>query len=67
MTTPRRHPPRLRLDVASLVLLVIGLVFGVFSYWLVDVRGENILVMAPALVTAAMGAAHLLKKQAPRI
>lgn len=67
MTTLRRHAPRLRLDVASLVLLLIGLVFGVISYWLIDAREVNVLVIVPSIVAVTVGAMNLMKRQAPRL
>lgn len=55
-----------RLDVASLALLLIGLVFAVISYWLVQDRGYNVLIMVPSIVSATTGALHITKREARR-
>lgn len=57
---------RRRLDTASLLLLLIGLGFGVFAYWLVTDHGLNPLVLAPAVVAATIGATHITKREADR-
>jgi len=62
----RAHRARRRLDVASLALLVIGLVFGGLSYWLVADHGLNALIVVPSIVAAATGAAHITKREASR-
>lgn len=66
MTTKHKHPSRRRLDVASLTLMLIGLIFGVFSYWLITVQDFNVLISIPSIVAATTGAAHLTKREAPR-
>jgi len=62
----RAHRARRRLDAASLALLVIGLVFGGLSYWLVADHGLNALIVVPSIVAAATGAAHITKREASR-
>jgi len=57
---------RRRLDVASLVLLAIGLVFGGLSGWLVTNHGLNALIIIPSLVAVAVGATHITKREASR-
>ena len=57
---------RRRLDAASLALLVIGIVFGGLSCWLVANRGLNALIIGPSIVAVATGATHLTKREASR-
>ena len=66
--THSRRPQRgqRRLDVASLLLLLVGLSSGCFSYWLVTAREVNVLVIVPSIVAATIGALHIRKQQAPR-
>ena len=66
MTTMSNHRPHRRLDIPSLVLLVIGLVFGAVSYWLVTDRGLNPLIIAPSIVAATLGLTHITKHEATR-
>jgi ribose/xylose/arabinose/galactoside ABC-type transport system permease subunit len=66
MTTTRSTVALRRLDVASLALLLIGLVFGVFSYWLITAEELSPLVIVPSMVAAIFGATHLVKREAPR-
>lgn len=63
MHSPRSHR---RLDLAGLALLLIGLVFGVISYWLVMDRGLNPLIIVPSIVAATTGASHITKREASR-
>lgn len=65
MTTHSQHARR-RLDVASLALLLLGLVSAAFAYWLVADHGQNPLILAPSIVAATVGASHITKRQAPR-
>lgn len=57
---------RRRLDVASLFLLLVGLVGGAFSYWLVTAEHFNVLVIVPSIASVTLSAAHLTKREAPR-
>ncbi|GEM_PF-3289468 len=66
MTTTHSHRVHRRLDVASLTLLLIGLVSGVFSYWLITYNGVNALVIIPSIVAITIGATHITKREAPR-
>ncbi|NKU55005.1 hypothetical protein GS881_15775 [Rhodococcus hoagii] len=66
MTTTAKREPRRRLDVANLVLLVIGVIFAVVSYCLVTYADTNVLVIAPSIVAITMGATHLVKREVPR-
>jgi Na+/H+-translocating membrane pyrophosphatase len=63
VTTTTSHR---RLDVASLALLLVGLVFGVLAYWLITVRDVNALVLVPSIVAITTGASHIAKREAPR-
>ncbi|MEJ7648678.1 MAG: hypothetical protein WKF57_06555 [Nakamurella sp.] len=58
--------PRRRIDFAGLALMLVGLVFGAISYWLITYRGSNVLLIVPSIVAATTGATHLTKWQAPR-
>lgn len=66
MTMTHSHRSHRRLDAASLALLVIGLVFGGLSYWLVADHGLNALIIVPSIVAATTGATHITKRVAPR-
>ena len=67
MTTTTSHTPgRWTVDLASLALLIIGLVFGVVAYNLITEDGQNPLLLVPSVVAATLGAAHLAKREAPR-
>ena len=66
MMMTHSHRSHRRLDAASLVLLVIGLVFGGLSYWLVADHGLNALIIVPSIVAATTGATHISKREAPR-
>lgn len=55
-----------QLDVASLALLVLGLVFGALSYWFITEHGQSPLVLIPSVVAATIGATHISKREAPR-
>lgn len=55
-----------RLDAAGLTLLLIGLVCGVLSYWLIAEQGFDALLIVPSVVAATMGASHITKREAPR-
>jgi len=55
-----------RLDTASLALLLIGLVCGGISYWLVADLGLNVLIIVPSIVAATTGALHITKREASR-
>lgn len=57
---------RRRLDLPSLMLLLVGLVFGVLSYWLITDHGLNALIIVPSVVAITTGAAHITKREAPR-
>lgn len=66
MTTTIKRSSRRRLDVTSLVLLVIGLTFAAVSYCLVTFADVNVLVIVPSIVAVTIGATHLVKREAPR-
>jgi hypothetical protein len=66
MTMTNSHRSHRRLDAAGLALLLIGLLFGALSYWLVTQRDYNPLAMVPSIVAATTGASHVSKRQAPR-
>lgn len=55
-----------RLDVASLVLALIGVASGVLAYWLIVDRGQNPLLIVPAVVAATIGFSHITKREVPR-
>lgn len=66
MTMTHSHCSRRRLDTASLALLLLGLVFGGLSYWLVAAHGLNALILVPSIVAATTGATHITKREALR-
>ena len=66
MTMTHSHHSHRRLDMASLTLLIIGIVCGAFSYWLVSEHGLNPLILVPSVVAATIGATHLSKREAGR-
>lgn len=63
MTMTHSHRSHRRLDVASLALLLIGLASGVLAYWLIAERGQNALILVPAVVAATLGASHITKRE----
>jgi len=63
VVTHSQHSRR-RLDVASLALLLLGLVFAVFSYWLIEDHGLSPLIVIPSIVAATTGAGHITKREA---
>lgn len=66
MTVMHSPQSRRRLDVASLLLLLAGLVSGLLSYWLVENRGLNALIIVPSIVAVTTGMLHLVKREAGR-
>lgn len=66
MTAIRSSRSHRRLDVASLFLLLIGLAFGILSYWLITFHNMNALVMIPSVVAVLTGITHITKLEAPR-
>lgn len=65
MTHSHQHGSHRRLDVASLVLLAIGLISGCLSYWLITEREVSPLIIVPSVVAATIGATHISKREAP--
>lgn len=55
-----------RLDIPSLFLTLVGLIFGGASYWLITAERANPLIIVPSVVAVTIGATHLLKREAPR-
>ena len=55
---------RRRLDAAGLILLLIGLVFGILSYWLITYQELNVLIMVPSVIAVVTGATHVTKREA---
>lgn len=66
MTMTPSHRSHRRLDGPSLALLLIGLLFGGLSYWLVVEHGLNPLIIVPSIVAATVGAIHITKGEASR-
>lgn len=52
--------------MASLALLLCGLVFGGLSYPFIVDNQANPLMLVPSVVAAVLGATHLTKIEAPR-
>ncbi|MFJ9315759.1 hypothetical protein ACIRN4_16335 [Pimelobacter simplex] len=65
-TTSHQHHSYRRLDLAGLLLLLVGLVSAVGAYWLIEARHLNPLILIPAVVAATNGASHLTKRVACR-
>ncbi len=61
-----RNTSRMRIDVASAALTVIGLAVGVVAYWLVTAQRANALVIVPSVVAVVIGVTHLVKRETPR-
>lgn len=66
MTMTHNRRSHRRLDVGSLALLLVGLVSGAFSYWLVADHGLNPFIIVPSVVAATIGGTHLSKREATR-
>ena len=64
--TNHRNTARPRLDIASLILTLIGLIFGSVAYWLITAQHVTPLVIVPAVVATTIGVTHLRKWEAPR-
>ena len=65
-TRPVNSRSHRRLDLAGLTLLLIGIVFGGLSYWLVTDHGLSALIIIPSIVAAATGATHITKREAAK-
>lgn len=66
MTTNHRNMARHRVDLPSVMLTLIGLIFGAVAYWLITAEGVNALVIVPSIVALTIGITHLIKREAPR-
>lgn len=55
---------RRRLDVASLLLMLVGIVCGALSGWLIANEGHHPLLLLPSVFAAITGARHLTKWEA---
>lgn len=58
--------PRLRLDVPSLLLFLVGVVSGTLAYLLITYANYNALILVPGVVAATIGLSHLFKREAGR-
>lgn len=65
-TTSHQHHSYRQLDLAGLLLFIVGITSVVGAYWLVETRGLNPLILIPAVVAATNGATHLTKRVACR-
>lgn len=65
MTTTHRHQSRRRLDVSSLILLLVSILSGLGAYFLI-MHGMSSLVLIPSVVAATVGAMRLFKFEVPR-
>ena len=65
MTTTHRILSRRRLDLFSLILLLVGIASGLVSYVLIT-QGLSALVLIPSVVAATIGATQLTKQEARR-
>ncbi|MDZ7910787.1 MAG: hypothetical protein U5O16_14555 [Rhodococcus sp. (in: high G+C Gram-positive bacteria)] len=65
MTTTAKRQSRRHVDVVSLVVMAIGVLFAVVSYCLISFADVNVLVIVPSIVAITLGATHLIKHEAP--
>lgn len=65
MTTTPRIQSRRRLDLPSLILLLVGIIAGLVAYVL-TAQGMSALGLIPSVVAATIGATKLTKYEAPR-
>lgn len=65
MTTTHRIQSRRRLDLPSLILLLVGIISGLVAYVLIT-QGMSALVLIPSVVAATIGATQLTKLEAHR-
>ncbi len=66
MTTIHEATSRRRVDLAGVILSVIGLTSGLFAYGLVEYADYNVLVFVPAVVATTVGVTHISKREALR-
>lgn len=67
MTLNHSKPePVRRLDVPSIALLLIGLVFGALALWSVITADMNPLVVSPSIIAIMIGVKNLTKLESPR-
>jgi hypothetical protein len=64
-TTHKHDEARRRLDVASLLLVISGVLSALFSCWLITDENVSVLVIIPSVVVAIFGIAHITKREAP--
>jgi uncharacterized membrane protein YfcA len=55
---------RRRLDVASLALMLTGVIAGGYSGWLIATQGHHPILLIPSVCAAVTGARHLTKWEA---
>jgi len=65
VTTTHRIQSRRRLDLPSLILLLVGIISGLVAYVLIT-QGMSALVLIPSVVAATIGATQLTKLEAHR-
>lgn len=65
MTTTHRHQSHRRLDISSLILLIVSLASGLGACVLI-LHGISALVLVPSVVAATVGVMRLFKYEAPR-
>lgn len=56
-----------RLDWASVLLMLTGLVAGGYSIWLIAVHGHHPILLIPSACAAVTGARHLTKWEAREV
>lgn len=66
MMRPAHPDSVVSVDIPSVLLLAIGLFFGVVSIWLITFHGVSPLIFFPSLIAAFTGATHLFKYEVPR-
>ena len=64
--TNDRYRSRRRLDVASLLLTVVGVSSAALSLWLIDTASVGVAVIIPSIVAATVGVTHITKREVTR-
>lgn len=57
--------PRKRLDIASLLLAIVGTTAGIMSYFLIENSDVTALALIPSVVATTVGLSNLTKLEIP--
>lgn len=61
-----REKPKRKIDLASLMLLLLSCATGVYAYGLTQYDDANALVIVPSVIAATTGALNLITTAPPR-